>query len=119
MNEARQIVSGLILALSSFGLFVFLSSAVAAILFGTTRAPGFIRAAAWLYSRPRSGPQWLGLAIAMSIALGTQWAVTQAIATDGDTFGLVGLGILWSELAAATAWLGYLVYLYVIRPARH
>jgi hypothetical protein len=99
-------------------MFVFLSSAVVAVLFGPARGPRFIRAAAWLYSRPRSPLEWFGLIVAIAIAAGTQWTAFQAISTDSASFGSIGLMILSSEFIAAAIWLAYLLYLYVIRPAR-
>lgn len=110
-----QILSGLLLALSCFGLFLVFSSAIAAILFGPGRGPKFIRAAAWLYSRPRSVFEWFGFGITVAIAFATQWTVMQAISTDAATFGPLGVGILQVEFAVAGGWIMYLVYLYGLR----
>lgn len=103
---------GLIFALSSLVIFVFLSSAIAAILFGAERGPKFIRAAAYLYSRPRSPFEWFGFAIACLIAASSQLAILALIDSHARVFGPGGVLVLEVQLMAAAIWIAYLTHLY-------
>lgn len=102
-------------ALATWTLFL-LSSAVIAILFGPQRGPRFIREAAYLYSRPTSGFQWFGFAIAFSIMVSSQLMALVTVLSYYDSVGPIGAAFLWVEMVAAAAWLGYLVWRYV-RPS--
>lgn len=104
-------------AVSAALVFGLISAAIAAVLFGPNRGPGFIRRAAWLFaSRPRNVVEWFGFGIAVAIALSTQ-LLPLSLASDahGD-FGDVGRVILLAEYPVAVVWLAYLVWLYMRRP---
>lgn len=104
------------LAICAWVGFVFMSSAVVAILFGPQRGPRFIRDAAYLFSRPTSGLEWFGFAIAVSITALTQFIALAMVLSYYDSVGSIGAAFLWVEMVAAAAWLAYLVWRYV-RPS--
>jgi hypothetical protein len=118
MTRPDQIVSALLVDLCTAVLFVVLSSCVVAVFFGPERGPGFIRRNAWMFSRPTSLVEWIGLAIGAGIAVGPQWAVLYLIQTEEEAFGGPGRVILGFEFVLALLWLAYLLRLYV-RPLRH
>lgn len=108
-----QIVSAILVGACAVVLFVVLSSCVIAVLFGPQRGPGFIRRNAWMFSRPKSAVEWVGLGIAAAIATGTQLVIPNLIQAEAESFGATGRLILGLEFAVALVWLGYLLMLYL------
>lgn len=115
MTQPEQIAFAVVADACLVVLFVVLSSCVVAVLLGPERGPGFIRRNAWMFSRPASAVEWVGLLIAASIATSTQLVIPYLIQAEAKTFGTTGQLILGLELVVALLWLGYLLTLY-LRP---
>ena len=93
-------------------MFVVLSSCVIAVLFGPERGPGFIRRAAWMFSRPTSVLEWCGLLIAVAFTATSQLVMVDLLQTEGQGIGTLGRVIVGLEFIVSLSWLGYLGFLY-------